>query len=49
MRKCSLENINVVFAEIAKCAKLYVPTQIGDGSAQFKALDQVVSFDHSLN
>ena len=49
MRKCSLENINVVFAEIAKFAKLYVPTQIGDGSAQFKEWTKDTTWSNALN
>ena len=49
MRKCSLENINVVFAEIAKFAKLYVPTQIGDGSAQFKEWSKDTTWSNALN
>ena len=33
MRKCSLEKINLVFAEIAKNAELYLPVDQTDGSA----------------
>ena len=49
MRKCSLENINVVFEEITKSAKLYVPTSVGDGSAQFKEWKNGTTWSNALN
>ena len=32
MRKCSLDKMNLVFAEIAKNAALYLPVDQNDGS-----------------
>ena len=34
MRKCSLDKMNLVFAEIAKNAALYLPVDQNDGSAE---------------
>jgi hypothetical protein len=40
MRKCSLNSINSVFAEIAKAATLYLPVDGKDGSAVYTLLER---------
>ena len=46
MRKCSLDKIYSVFAEITKTAKLYVPTTDTDGSAVYKKWDRLQGVPH---
>ncbi len=49
MRKCSLEKIYTVFEEIAKTAKLYVPTTLSDGSSKFKQWEKGMEWSNALN
>ena len=49
MRKCSLDKINSVFEEIAKTAKLYLPTNDNDGSAVYKQWEEGVLWSDALN
>ena len=49
MRKCSLNAVNEVFAEIAKAAKLYLPVDQADGSAAFKEWENGVTWSSALN
>ena len=49
MRKCSLEKINQVFAEIAKNAALYLPVDQTDGSAAYKKWEDGTLWSNALN
>ena len=49
MRKCSLDKINLVFAEIAKNASLYLPASQSDGSAAFTKWEEGVAWSNKLN
>ena len=49
MRKCSLESMNSVFAEIAKAAKLYLPQDGADGSASYKEWNESSVWSQALN
>ena len=49
MRKCSLENINQIFAEIAKNAALYLPVDQTDGSAAYKKWAEGTAWSEALN
>ena len=49
MLKCSLDKINLIFAEIAKTAKLYLPAADSDGSAVYKKWEDGVKWSDSLN
>ena len=49
MRKCSLDKMNSVFAEIAKSAKLYLPTNDSDGSAVYKQWEDGMLWSDALN
>ncbi len=49
MRKCSLEKINQVFAEIAKDAALYLPVDQTDGSAAYKKWEEGTVWSNALN
>ena len=49
MRKCSLEKINLVFAEIAKNAELYLPVDQTDGSAAYKKWEEGTAWSSALN
>ncbi len=49
MRKCSLEKIDNLFAEIAKNASLYLPTDDIDGSAVYKKWAEGTKWSNSLN
>ena len=40
MRKCSLEKLDLIFAEIAKNAELYLPVDQSDGSAAYKKWEE---------
>lgn len=48
MRKCSLDKISAVFEEIAKSAKLYIPTD-GDGGAVYKEWSKDSAWSSALN
>ncbi len=49
MRKCSLENLNLIFAEIAKNAELYLPVDEADGSAAYKKWEEGTEYSNALN
>ena len=49
MRKCSLEKINLIFAEIAKNAALYLPVAQTDGSAAYKKWEEGTEWSNALN
>ena len=49
MRKCSLENLQALFAEIAKEAKLYLPVDNQDGTASFKERSEGTALSEALN
>ena len=49
MRKCSLDKINSVFAEIAKTAKLYLPVDGSDGSAVYTLWEEGKVWSNALN
>ena len=49
MRKCSLEKLNLIFAEIAKNAELYLPQDLSDGSAAYKKWEEGVEYSNALN
>ncbi len=49
MRKCSLENINNLFAKIAENASLYLPADEKDGSAVFKKWSEGTKWSDALN
>ena len=49
MRKCSLESMNSVFAEIAKAARLYFPQDGADGSASYKEWSEGAVWSRALN
>ncbi len=49
MRKCSLDKINSVFAEISKTMPLYLPTDSSDGSAVYKKWEEGVKWSDALN
>ena len=49
MRKCSLDKIHLVFAEIAKHAALYLPVDQTDGSAAYKKWEEGTVWSNALN
>lgn len=49
MRKCSLEKIDSLFAEISKNAKLYLPIKDNDGNSVYKQWENGVSWSDALN
>ena len=49
MRKCSLDKMNLVFAEIAKNAALYLPVDQTDGSAAYKKWAEGTVWSNALN
>ena len=49
MRKCSLEKLNLIFAEIAKNAALYLPVDQSDGSAAYKKWEEGKVMSNALN
>ena len=49
MLKCSLDKIQSLFAEIAKSAKLYLPTDNTDGSASYSEWSEGVEWSGALN
>ena len=49
MRKCSLNSINSVFAEIAKAATLYLPVDATDGSAVYTKWEEGKQWSNALN
>ena len=49
MRKCSLNSINSVFAEIAKAATLYLPVDGKDGSAVYTKWEEGKVWSNALN
>ncbi len=49
MRKCSLNHLNSVFAEIAKNAALYLPVDQNDGSAAYKKWEEGTAWSDALN
>jgi ferredoxin len=49
MRKCSLNSINSVFAEIAKAATLYLPVDGKDGGAVYTKWEEGKQWSNALN
>ena len=49
MLKCSLDKIQSLFAEISKCAKLYLPIDCADGSAAYGEWSEGVEWSQALN
>ena len=49
MRKCSLEKIDLIFAEIAKEAKLYLPADDADGKTKYTQWTEGVKWSNALN
>lgn len=49
MRKCSLDKLNLVFAEIAKNAALYLPVDQNDGSSAYKKWEEGTVWSNALN
>ncbi len=49
MRKCSLEKLDLIFAEIAKNAELYLPVDQSDGSAAYKKWEEGKAYSNALN
>ena len=49
MRKCSLDKLDLVFAEIAKNAALYLPVDQTDGSAAYKKWEEGTVWSQKLN
>ena len=49
MLKCSFDKIDSVFEEIAKTAKLYIPSEDNDGSAVYKQWEKGVLWSDALN
>ena len=49
MRKCSLDKIDLIFEEISKSAKLYLPVDQTDGSAKFSKWEKGVKWSDALN
>ena len=49
MRKCSLDKMDLVFAEIAKNAVLYLPVDQTDGSAAYKKWEEGTVWSNALN
>ena len=49
MLKCSLDKMNLVFAEIAKANTLYLPTDQKDGSAKFTKWEEGSVWSNALN
>ncbi len=49
MRKCSLDKMNLVFEEITKYMKLYLPVDQKDGSAAYKEWQDGITWSDSLN
>ena len=49
MRKCSLDAINSVFAEISKAASLYLPVDGTDGAAAYTKWEEGLTWSNALN
>lgn len=49
MRKCALDKLNLVFAEIAKNATLYLPVDQTDGSAAYQKWEEGTVWSNALN
>ena len=49
MRKCSLESLNLVFAEIAKNATLYMPVDDANGKATYTKWAEGMQWSNALN
>ncbi len=49
MRKCSLDSMNSVFAEISKAASLYLPVDGTDGAATYTKWEEGVTWSNALN
>lgn len=49
MRKCALDQLNLVFAEIAKDAALYLPVDQTDGSAAYQKWEEGTAYSNALN
>ena len=49
MRKCSLDKMNLIFAEIAKNAALYLPVDEKDGSSVYKKWEDGTVWSNALN
>lgn len=49
MRKCSLDKLNLLFAEIAKQSELYLPVDGSDGGAAYKKWEEGTVYSNALN
>ena len=49
MRKCSVESLNLVFAEIAKNATLYMPVDDANGKATYTKWADGMQWSNALN
>ncbi len=49
MRKCSLDSLNLVFAEIAKAAELYIPADGCDGKTKYTKWEDGMQWSEALN
>ena len=49
MLKCSLDKIQILFAEIAKNAKLYLPIDNSDGTASYGEWKESVEWSNAIN
>lgn len=49
MRKCKIESLNSVFAEIAKTASLYMPVDDKDGKAVYTKWEEGTQWSNALN
>lgn len=49
MRKCSLDSLNLVFAEIAKSAELYIPADGNDGKTKYTKWEDGIQWSNALN
>ena len=49
MRKCSLSNIDLIFAELSKSAKVYLPVDKNDGKAVFTQWEDGLKWSDALN
>ncbi len=49
MRKCSIDKLDAIFAEISKEAKLYLPVDTDDGTAKFSEYADGVKLSNALN
>ena len=49
MRKCSLDKMDLIFAEIAKSGDLYLPVDVADKKAEYKKWEEGCVWSEALN